>query len=353
MYAMEDRNEFCPSVESNLQISEDPEELVEVLCDEDKQPTEMEDRLEFLAPRPGGGCALGCSGMTGRCWSGSVWLYDDALKAPDIAASQASYQLQAGVPCATFVSRDVLAVAEDGGYVEWLSCSAEPSRLVSIAASCSHSDTVTSMALTCDGQKLCTAGADYSICLTDCSTQQHDTLYSPAHAQECLSVSTHPTEKAIFVSCSLDGNVLLWDTRKKEPASCVYRNVQCPVTSVSWLADKSSTGAALEQLLLGTIDGQLMVHSTRHYSHEPTPNRILNTRINKFVASPNNPNVVAVCADDETIRVVKISNDFVITPWYSSDAKHSDFVRDVMWLDSSSFLSCAWDKQVAKHTLPS
>lgn len=39
---------------------------------------------------------MGCSSLTGRCWSGSVWVYDDPLQAPDIAASQASYQMQAG-----------------------------------------------------------------------------------------------------------------------------------------------------------------------------------------------------------------------------------------------------------------
>ena len=48
-------------------------------------------------------------------------------------------------------------------------------------------------------------------------------LLSWAHSQPILDVAVNPQNEQIFISCSRDGNVLLWDLRKEKPASCKIR----------------------------------------------------------------------------------------------------------------------------------
>lgn len=348
----------------------------------------MEDRLEFLAPRPGGGCALGCSAMNGRCWSGSVWLYSDPLQAPDVAASQASYQMQSGVPCAAWVSRDMLAVGADGGHIEWLDAATDTSNLTCSAASTEHTAAVTTLAVTCDGERLISGDADASVCVLDCRTQQRFSSYRPAHGGSVTSLAAHPDHSAVFASAGLDGNVLMWDTRQAKPASSVHRDISCPVTTVLWqrqqkepptqdppeshtkqekeqtnkneeskIDDSNDTSSAspspgpgLGSLLLGTINGSLMLCCPQTREVRGSPASVLRRQVTRLVPCPERPQLVAVCGNEETLAVASLQDDSIVSCY--SKGVHTDLVRDVIWLSQKSLLSCGWDKKVIRHELP-
>ncbi|KAF2360740.1 WD40-repeat-containing domain [Trinorchestia longiramus] len=308
----------------------------------------MEDRLEFLSPRPGGGCAVGCSSLTGRCWSGSVWLYDDPSQAPDVAKSQASYQLQAGVPCALWITRDVLVVGEDGGCVEWLSTAEDPAKFTSVDSICSHTSYISSMSLNSDSTKLVAGGGDGTISILDCERRSKQ-VFQPAHASACCSVACHATNPHVFASAGLDGNVLVWDTRQDKPASGVHRNSSCPDTAVSW--QPNPTGTDLGALLVGNIDGSVRVHCTK--SRETLATRqVLNRRVTRLVRSTPDAATVAVVGQQETVAVLHATHDS-IQNLYTDSTQHTDMVSDVMWLGPSFLLSCGWDTRVIQHALPS
>ncbi|XP_018010593.1 methylosome protein 50 [Hyalella azteca] len=309
----------------------------------------MEDRLEFLTPRPGGGCAMGCSSLTGRCWSGSVWLYDDPLQAPDIAMSQASHQLHAGVPCAVWISRDILVVGEDGGHVEWLSTAEDPSKFTSLDSISIHTSYVSCLAVNSDSTQLITAGGDGMISVLDCNRQSKQ-VFCPAHASECCSVAYHTSDPRVFASTGLDGNVLIWDTRQEKPASGVHRNSSCPDTAVLW--HPTSSGSGIGSLLIGSIGGSVRLHCTE--SRETlVSTEALSRRVAKFIpfeSSSSSP--VAVVGQQETVVVLDVAPNNIST-LYTNSSQHSDIVSDVLWLSSKSLLSCGWDKSVRQHSLPS
>ena len=59
-----------------------------------------------------------------------------------------------------------------------------------------------------------------SIRLWDSETTAISRNIYPAHGQEVFCAVPHPTNSQVFLSASLDGNVLLWDMRCQRPASC-------------------------------------------------------------------------------------------------------------------------------------
>ena len=185
-----------------------------------------------------------------------------------------------------------------------------------------------------------------SVCVYNCGRQQREQLYRPAHSQPVVSVSCHPTETAVFATASLDGSVLLWDTRQQKPASCVFRDSGTTTTPTALLWQPSGSG--MGNILIGGIDGKVLYHSTDKRETIASCD-VLRRQINKFIRCSTKASSVAVCGNEETVKVFDVSEQ-ELKVFYSS-SKHKDIVKDAFWMSESSFLTCGWDKLVFSHSL--
>jgi len=346
----------------------------------------MDPHFEFIALSPDDAeqptLALGCSNLTGRLWSGSVWLHPvpalssapapalsaapnstssptlnsapncvpspalipdlthhpASLHRPDPAKSIASYSFEGGCPHGAWLSPTALAVAEDGGAVSWLT--AADGVLCCAAVSRAHGATVSAMALTAGGGRLATAGADGNIALHCPATHRPAARYSPAHAQPCTALAPRPLSAPCLASAALDGNVLLWDTRLPRPASGLHRNPDNPVTALAWHSDT--------QLLLGCLCGGVRLCDVRRPRGDWAGCAALGGAVRRLRGRSDRPTEFAVCGDDTAVVVVGVNGGEVTKRW--QQRAHTDVVTDVAWLSPHTLLSCAADSSLRTAT---
>lgn len=68
-----------------------------------------------FASLPDGALLLGASGLNGRCWAGSLWVFADPRRAPSEGFCTAGVQTEAGVADLCWVADRGILVASDSG----------------------------------------------------------------------------------------------------------------------------------------------------------------------------------------------------------------------------------------------
>lgn len=366
--------------------------------DSDEYELKMEKHIDIIDINKDGWTLLGASNLTSRLWTGGVWLFRQPSDTDQIEKCAAYCRIDSGVACGKFV--DGLAIravfGQDSGHLElvgWEPPEDSPdcdenagnsakmpqqhqkqqqqrsmARHGSVAA---HDDGVLCLDTVVTSQQeiaggdsvsstslVVTGGADGCVRLWDLETMTPLRTYSGAHQHWVTGVSCHPGHHSRFATCSLDGFVLLWDTRDSKPATVLDCLAGDSAECLSWSPLDGVTVAVGSQA--GTVSLYNTVSGRAIRSDDV---------IKPPVTSPCRPvhamcwsaDMLAYCSDNTVVTVLDVSADNMSIR-YTNDSKHSDMIRGLRWFDpkstattvtapSSTLYSCGWDGAVMTHTV--
>lgn len=317
--------------------------LLDTRFDFDKVPPNIEKHLEFVEISSDGELLLGSSNLNGCYWTGSIWYFLEPGNAPQREKVYSGLNCDSGICDGKFLSDSKVIIGEDLGMVSVLHLHKHEniklglSRFSVESSRNEHDHAVLSVSVSQDKQKAVTGSMDKCIKVWDVSEQDLLSVntYRPAHKDHVTSVAMRDSGE-VFVSCSLDGAALLWDTRQSKPAQVIYEDIAIGLKSVAWYGDS--------QVVIGSTMGDLCCVDTRNRALVSQTSVSTPRPIHRIVV---NKHLVAVCCDDTCVRVF----DMTSTPSaLYSDTRHRDYVRGLTWVPGSDeLISCGWDRQVISH----
>ncbi|XP_060069648.1 methylosome protein WDR77-like [Ylistrum balloti] len=308
----------------------------------DNIPAAMDRHLDVIQCHEDGGILLGASNLTGRYWYGSIWYYQDPSCAPDVEKCKAGVQLEAGLSDALWLSSTKVLVGLDtGGLAVWELID-DFDTFMQQLSTVEHDDIVSSISICSDKQRAISGSHDRCVKVWDLETLASRNTYR-AHGDLVNCVKCHPTESAIFLSCSQDGSIFLWDTRKPKPVSIVDKSpLQHSSKCVVWQPNSQHSFA------VGDETGQIVVKDTRMSIGTPVTYTAHCRCVNRLEFSRDSPSLLASVSDDCEV-VITDTSSVKCTEVYRNRS-HRDFVQGLSWKGNQIF-TCGWDSQVLTHTI--
>ncbi|XP_069686307.1 methylosome protein WDR77-like [Periplaneta americana] len=314
-------------------------------------PAQVEKFIDFIELCEDGYMLLGCSNLNGRFWTGSLWYFLDPDAAPDVEKCLTGIECETGVTDGKFLEdKQKIIVGEDSGVVQILGVSESADEhtfhFESLNSVCEHDDTVLSVSVFSDKKHAVTGSLDITIKVWSVESLVAEHTYRPAHLHQVSSVCTHPQDgHSLFASCSLDGMVLIWDTRNVKPAKVAFNNRAKEMTSVDWHTSRTDLVAA------GTSSGDVMLLDIRQPKLPVAEAACFSRPIHRMKFSHHKSDWLAVCADDSKVKVLHCATNSPNIIY--TDDRHEDFVHGLAWHSRNENLySCGWDKQVLAHKPP-
>jgi len=312
-------------------------------------PAQVEKHLDSLDFSQAGTLLLGSSNLTGRYWSGTVFLWKNPSDAPNVETCITGIETETGVCDTRFITNDTCVVGQDSGTVQsFMLCQTEDEKQVpffqTVHTATEHDDAVTSLDINSDTTLLVTGGADACIKVWDIGEMNAVSSYRPAHSDVITAVNYHPTQQDVFASCSHDGTVVVWDARRPRPAICITGDTVDRPSCVVWQPGKTCT------IAIGSSTGQINVRDIRKHVGPVKGCAGHDRPIHRLKFAPHNDNWLASCADDCNVVVTDFTENTPVLLY--KDSQHKDFIRGLAWEPSTHQLyTCGWDKRVIAHTV--
>ncbi|XP_069102113.1 methylosome protein WDR77-like isoform X2 [Argopecten irradians] len=267
----------------------------------DNIPAAMDRHLDVIQCHEDGGVLLGASNLTGRYWYGSIWYYQDPTYAPDVEKCKAGVQLEAGLSDVQWLSSTKVLVGLDTGGVAVWELVDDFDTFMQQLSTVEHDNIVSSVTISSDNQTAISGSHDRCVKVWDLETLASKNTYR-AHSDNIECVKCHPKESAIFLSCSLDGNIFLWDTRKPKPVSIVDKMpCQHSPKCVAWQPNSQHSFA------VGDETGQIVVKDTRTSIGSPVTFTPHSRCVNRVEFSKDSPSLLASVSDDCLVVVTDAS----------------------------------------------
>lgn len=307
----------------------------------DQIPAAMDRHLDVIQCHTDGGLLLGASSLTGQYWLGSLWYYQNPSNAPDVEKCTAGVQLESGLTDARWMDKNKVLVGLDTGGIEIWELIENYNTFVHVHTTVEHDDIVSSLHLSCDSKRAVSCGYDRCIKLWD--VESLSSVHSfRGHADIVECVRCHPSEPSIFLSCSQDNRILLWDTRKPRPASIVdSAPLKNSPRCLSWQPQSQNMFA------VGSSTGQIVFKDTRISIGTPL-SIIPHTRdVYKLEFCQNRPQLLASVSEDCTTVVTSIETQKQVY----KDSSHKDYVRGLSWMNDVQLYTCGWDSKVTLNNV--
>ncbi|XP_018409066.1 PREDICTED: methylosome protein 50-like [Nanorana parkeri] len=301
----------------------------------------MEVHLGAVRYRPDGALLMSASSHNSRTWGGSIWVFKDPLEAPNESLCTAGVQTEAGVVDVAWVLEKGILVASDCGAVELWELLDNESLLANKFTKYKHDDIVTSLSVFTGGSQLVSGSKDFSVKVWDLAQKTPIKSYR-AHSSFVNCVSACPGKETIFLSCSEDGRVLLWDTRNPKPAKRInfFASHSVP-TYVAWHPLEDDTFAC------GDETGNIYIVNLRNPDSAKAV-AIHSRPITGLAYSHHSSPLLASISEDCSAVVLDAESSVIF-----KDKSHCDFVTGVAWspVNLDSFTTVGWDHKVLHHSI--
>lgn len=242
----------------------------------------------------------------------------------------------------TWVGDRGILVASDSGAVELWELDENETLIVSKFCKYEHDDIVSTISVLSSGTQAVSGGKDFCIKVWDLAQQMVLHSYR-AHAGQVTCVAASPHKDSVFLSCSEDNRILLWDTRCPKPASQMGCNASGYLaTSLAWHPQQS------EVFVFGDENGTVSLVDTKSAGCALS-SAVHSQCVTGLVFSPHSAPFLASLSEDCSLAVL----DSSLSEVFRSRA-HRDFVRDATWspLNHSLLTTVGWDHQVIHHAVP-
>lgn len=287
-----------------------------------------------------GGVLVVSSNLTGHTWDGGLTYFTaDANLKEELACSRLSKEMFVSLADGAWIDATHAVVATDNGSVDVLTL--EDGQFVDPVEAIQHHSFVTSVSVFADGTSCVSGSDDYYVCTADVREGKLLRKYL-AHGDTVNQVTAHNASPHMLASCSMDGTVLVWDSRNPKPARKVSVSKDT-ATSVCYHGNK---------LAVGTQRGELLIKDLRASSHLPLKSVSNHSRpITRIKFSPSREDLLATCGEDGLVAVVNYN--LLNTQAIYTDSSHTDFVTGLVWRSDNSLLSCSWDSSIHMHSTDS
>lgn len=308
------------------------------------RPPVVNKNLQFLLIYDEHNALLGGTNMVDLYWTGTIWHYNDIS---DFTRERAAItqQINNGICDAVYIGHDKFVVVEDSGAVQitQIVLTNEQSEFQFLERACQHDDSVLTVSGFSNKRNIVTGGMDYCLKVWDIEDLVATYSYSFAHTDIITSTDVKPMSSSEFISTSLDGESLLWDVRRAEPAHCIFKRHDCHLLAVTW-------NTVLDHLIaVGAADGSIALIDVRQTENPLYESVESNRGIHKLLFNPNpeRKEQLACCSNDTSVKVFDTYREML--PIFE-DNSHDDFVQGLAWYKDDLF-SCSWDGSVIKHVV--
>lgn len=304
-------------------------------------PAELHPHVDAIDIEEDGTLAVASSALTGRKWNGSLWLFKDRAKAPDVNYCSAGCSTESGTTDIKWIDSRRLVLGCDSGNVDIWCLSGSFQSLENIASLTEHDNSVSSVSVDCIKSKIVSAGWDRSIKVWDIEQERCIKSYR-GHSDMVWSTAYSRTQQDLFVSVSQDGQVILWDTRAPKIASKLSDSTQ--YNSIPRCVDWSPLDHNV--LAIGFEDGSVCLHKILN-ARQPVIAYCPHERaVNKLAFSPRSPDWLASVSDDMWVHV----QDCIHNTTVLRSDEHTEVVRGLAWspVDDTLYTS-GWGQQIFSH----